>query len=84
MDDYNAGFKAFISLKEGSGFFKNNYLVEAKNILGSDINFENIQHRLVVGAVLLYQEYGKDVQENKQKILNIANEGVEKYNRSNN
>ena len=51
--DYNKGFKI---MQRARG--KNYYLNVAKDVIGGDIDFGNISHRLTIGLVLTYQKRG--------------------------
>ena len=53
IKDYNKGFKI---MQRARG--KNYYLNVAKDVIGGDIDFGNMSHRMTIGLVLSYQKRG--------------------------
>jgi hypothetical protein len=78
LHEYNEGFKKFVPGK--SLFNKRYYLNVATKIIGGDIDFGSIKHRLIIGQVLMYQLRGQRIDEKaKQTIMNNANQGTRRY-----
>ena len=68
MREYNKGFGIMMRIKDD-----NNYLNLASDILGGKIKFNNLRDRLVMGMVLLYQGYDKEIDDSaKKEILEKA------------
>ncbi len=77
LGEYNSGFKLFQKFK-GS----DHYLNTASSIIGGNIDFGNLEHRLIIGEVLLYQKYSLKIDDTaRSQIINIAKEGVSRYNK---
>jgi hypothetical protein len=62
MGEYNEGFDVFMAIKDD-----NHYLNLSSEILGRGIQFQNLQDRLVMGMVLLYQGYGIEINDKTKK-----------------
>jgi hypothetical protein len=77
LKEYNTGFEVFIALKS-----KNHYLNVAKSIIGDKIDFGNMQHRLIIGQVLMYQLHGKKIDNKlKEKIKIDTKTDAERYSK---
>ncbi|ATL48208.1 hypothetical protein COR50_14125 [Chitinophaga caeni] len=75
LREYNAGFKVFQAIKG-----KDHYLNVASSVIGGDIDFGSIKHRMVIGQVLMYQMHGQKIDDKaKQTIMNNATEDTGRY-----
>lgn len=72
ITEYNDGFGFAQAMKPSS-----DYLNQASDIIGGDIDFYSLEHRLIIGFVLMYQQHGITI--DKNDIVNKAAEGVERY-----
>jgi len=75
LGEYNSGFKVFQAIKG-----KNHYLNVASSIIGGDIDFGSVKHRMIIGQVLMYQMHGQKIDDKaKQTIMNNATEDTGRY-----
>jgi hypothetical protein len=78
LDKYNSAIDA-VQWKEKSG----HYLNVAEDILGSELDFSNLTHRLIIGAVLIYEERGIQIGEReRQEILDYATKSAAEYGKA--
>jgi len=65
LGEYNSGFKIFQAIKPS-----NHYLNVASGIIGGDIDFGSMKHRMIIGEVLMYQMNGAKIDDKAKKQIN--------------
>ncbi len=75
LTQYNTGFKAIQAIKG-----KDDYLNVASSIIGGNIDFGSIKHRMIIGEVLMYQMNGMKIDDKaKKQIMNDATSDTGRY-----